>query len=116
MSWYHILYDFFIYGLLTYSLFLLAFYIFVAFYSVGETRRYLRKTSFTDYKIIAASSDVPGISILAPAYNEGTTIIENVRSLLSIHYNDLELIVINDGSKDDTLRQLIDTFDLREIT
>ena len=69
MSWYHILYEFFIYGLLTYSLLLLGFYIFVAFYSVGETRRYLRKTSFTDYKIIAASQHVPGISILAPAYN-----------------------------------------------
>jgi len=116
MTWYHILYDFFIYGLLTYSIFLLAFYIFIAVYSVGETRRYLRKTSFTDYKIIAASSHVPGISILAPAYNEGTTIIENVQSLLSIHYNDLELIVINDGSKDDTLQQLIDAFDLKEIT
>ena len=116
MSWYHILYEFFIYGLLTYSILLLFFYIFVAFYSVGETRRYLRKTSFTDYKIIAASQQVPGISILAPAYNEGTTIIQNVKSLLSIHYNDLELIVINDGSKDDTLQKLIDGFDLKEIT
>src|SRR5215208_2788133 len=116
MTWYHILYNFFIYGLLTYSIILLVFYIFIAFYSVGETRRYLRKTSFTDYKIIAASSQVPGISLLAPAYNEGTTIIENVKSLLGIHYNDLELIVINDGSKDDTLQKLIDGFDLKEIT
>jgi len=116
MTWYHILYNFFIYGLLTYSIILLVFYIFIAFYSVGETRRYLRKTSFTDYKIIAASSQVPGISLLAPAYNEGTTIIENVKSLLGIHYNNLELIVINDGSKDDTLQQLIDAFDLKEIT
>ena len=116
MTWYSILYDFFIYGLLTYSICLLVFYIFIAFYSIGETRRYLRKTSFTDYKIIAASSQVPGISILAPAYNEGTTIIENVKSLLGIHYNNLELIVINDGSKDDCLQQLIDAFDLKEIT
>src|SRR5205085_7832746 len=111
MTWYQILYEFFIYGLLTYSILLLGFYLFIALYSIGETRRYLRKTSFTDYKVIAASGHVPSISILAPAYNEGATIIENVKSLLSIHYNNLELIVINDGSKDDSLQQLIDAFD-----
>jgi peptidoglycan-N-acetylglucosamine deacetylase len=116
MTWYHILYNFFIYGLLTYSILLLLFYVFVAYYAAGETRRHLRKASFTDYKIIASSSYVPGISILAPAYNEGATIIESVRSLLNIHYNNLELIVINDGSKDDTLQKLIDGFDLKEIT
>ena len=75
MTWYQILYDIFIYGLLAYSILLLGFYIFIGFYSIGETRRYLRKASFTDYKIIAASQQVPGISILAPAYNEATTII-----------------------------------------
>jgi cellulose synthase/poly-beta-1,6-N-acetylglucosamine synthase-like glycosyltransferase len=55
------------------------------------------------------------MSILAPAYNEEATIVDNVRSLLSIHYNNLELIIINDGSKDSSLQKLIDEYDLRKI-
>lgn len=54
----------------------------------------------------------PGISLLAPAYNEETTIVESVRSLLALHYPNFEVIVINDGSADGTLRQLIKAFEL----
>lgn len=112
MSWQTILLEFFTYGILVYSVALLSSYLFIGLYSIGETRQYLRKNSFTDYRILAASNELPGISVLAPAYNEGNTIIENVRSLLSIHYNNLEIIIINDGSKDDCLEKLIKAYDL----
>ncbi|PZR24741.1 MAG: glycosyl transferase family 2 [Citrobacter freundii] len=115
MSWQQALVDFFTYGILLYSVILLAFYLFIAIYSIGETRHYIRKSSFTDYSILAVSEKAPSISILAPAYNEGANIIENVRSLLSIHYNHMELIVINDGSKDDSLQKLIDAYELVEV-
>src|SRR3569832_2448159 len=55
------------------------------------------------------------MSIIAPAYNEGANIIENVRSLLSIHYNNLEVIIINDGSKDDSLEKLVGAYDLYKV-
>lgn len=113
--WYEIVYYFFTYGMLLYSITLLAFYIFIGIYSIGETKKYLRKNSFTDFNILASSPQAPAVSILAPAYNEGVTIIENVRSLLSIHYNRLELIVINDGSKDDSLQKLINAYDLQQV-
>ena len=45
----------------------------------------------------------PGVSIIAPAYNEELTISQSVRSLLSNDYPTLEVIIINDGSKDRTL-------------
>ena len=44
-----------------------------------------------------------GVSVVAPAYNEEATIIENIRSLLSLHYGNYEVIIINDGSKDNTV-------------
>lgn len=47
------------------------------------------------------------VSILAPAYNEGQNIVQNAQSLLSLHYGKFEVILINDGSKDDTLEKLI---------
>ena len=110
-----IIYNFFVYGILIYSILLLLFYLFIAVFSIGEIRQYLQKSSFTDYSILASSEYAPSISILAPAFNEGANIIENVRSLLSIHYNNMELIVINDGSKDDTLERLIESYDLVKI-
>ncbi|HVN00744.1 MAG TPA: glycosyltransferase family 2 protein [Caulobacteraceae bacterium] len=57
----------------------------------------------------------PPIALLAPAYNEALTVAESVRSLLSIRYPEFEIIVINDGSTDETLQILIDTFSL-ELT
>lgn len=112
MTWQRIIFDVLTYGILLYSLLLLFFYLFIGIYSIGEIRKYLRINSFADFRVLAASEQLPGISILAPAYNEAANIIENVRSLLSIHYNTLEVIVINDGSKDDSLNKLIVAYDL----
>ena len=113
--WKLVLYDFFSYGVLIYSVTILISYIFIAIFAIGETRRYLRKNSFTDYSLIASSPYAPSVSILAPAYNEGLNIVENIRSLLNINYNQLELIVINDGSKDDSMQQLIKAYDLHQV-
>lgn len=41
------------------------------------------------------------ISVLVPAFNEETTIVATVESLLQISYGEFEIIVINDGSKED---------------
>ena len=61
------------------------------------------------------SDAAPPIALLAPAYNEAMTIAESVRSLLSLHYPSFEVIVINDGSRDETLQVLVDTFELRPV-
>jgi cellulose synthase/poly-beta-1,6-N-acetylglucosamine synthase-like glycosyltransferase len=101
-------------GIFLYTLLLVSSYFFIAAYSIGETKRYLYKNNFTDYRLLATSPHAPSISVLAPAYNESNTIVENVRSLLSVYYNNLELIVINDGSKDDSLQRLIDAYQLEK--
>ncbi len=48
----------------------------------------------------------PPVSILVPAHNEAATISSSIRSLLQINYREFEIIVINDGSKDETLETL----------
>jgi cellulose synthase/poly-beta-1,6-N-acetylglucosamine synthase-like glycosyltransferase len=55
------------------------------------------------------------MSLLVPAYNEAETIVESVRSLLTLRYADYEIIVVNDGSLDATLVRLVGAFDLRRV-
>lgn len=55
------------------------------------------------------------ISIVVPAFNEETTIIDNIMSLLDLNYPEFEVIVVNDGSKDGTLAKIIQHFKLRKI-
>jgi len=62
-----------------------------------------------------ASPFYPGIGIVVPAYNEETTIVESVRSMLSLNYPELEVVVVNDGSTDATLSRLQENFDLEAV-
>ena len=61
---------------------------------------------------VMRSPATPGISIVAPAYNEEATVAESVRSLLLLNYPLFEVVLVNDGSKDRTLDVAIRTFDL----
>jgi cellulose synthase/poly-beta-1,6-N-acetylglucosamine synthase-like glycosyltransferase len=55
---------------------------------------------------------LPSISIVVPAYGEEATIVENVNSLMNLRYPDYEVIVVNDGSPDDTMGTLVRNFEL----
>jgi len=70
----------------------------------------VKKMSFLFKKNI-----LPSISIIAPAYNEEAGIIESINSLLTLRYPDYDLIVINDGSTDNTLNKVINHFNLEKV-
>ena len=111
LHWLSILNNiFFIYACLLFAL-----YLFNAVMSVLELRTYSNKNKFVDYKSILSFEKLPTVSIIAPAYNEEMTIIENVKCLLSIQYQNFEIIIVNDGSKDKSLQKLIDYFDLVKV-
>ena len=62
--------------------------------------------------MLAVSRFAPGVSILVPAYNESGGLADAVRSLLALDYPEFEVIVVNDGSTDDTLDRLVDALEL----
>lgn len=87
-------------------------YVILAAISSSALKEYFKRNRFVRYSNLLALPDAPSISLIAPAYNEGMTIQENVHSLLSINYNNYDVIVVNDGSKDNSMEVLTKAFDL----
>lgn len=52
-------------------------------------------------------SSLPMVSIVIPAYNEGIVIQAAIRYLLQLDYINYEIIVVDDGSSDDTYEQAL---------
>lgn len=113
--WLYYVLETFKYLFLVYAILVFSSYVLLAILSTNETIDYVRKNSFINYKDISSSRVAPSISIIAPAYNESLNIVENVRSLLSSHYVNYDVIIVNDGSKDDSLEKLIATYDLVKV-
>ena len=57
---------------------------------------------------------IPPVTIIVPAYNEERVIAQSVRSLLATKYARFEVVVVNDGSTDHTLDELLRSFSLHK--
>lgn len=102
-------------GILVYFLLINAVYMLFVVMSAFGILRHFRWTRFLQTQDIFSSPMAKPISIIAPAFNEEAGIVESVRSLLSLEYPQFEVIVVNDGSTDTTLAQLVETFSLKPV-
>ncbi len=100
---------------LVYACILFLIYFSTAILSVLSLRSYVSKNENIDYKSMLSFQNLPSVSIIAPAYNEEETIVENIKCLLAIQYPDFEIIVVNDGSKDNSMPKIIEYFDLIQV-
>ncbi|MBP7496923.1 MAG: glycosyltransferase family 2 protein [Bacteroidales bacterium] len=101
--------------ILFYSITIITSYVILAIISAFVLIKYLKKNSFIDYNVILSSPYAPSISIVAPAFNESATIVDNIRALLLLYYPNFEVIIVNDGSKDDSLEKTIAAYDLELV-
>ena len=85
------------------------------FLSLLQIRRRYQLDYNEPYEELLNSEYTKPVSILVPAYNESVGIYGSIRSLLSIEYPEFEIIVINDGSTDDTLEKLMSKLKLIEV-
>jgi cellulose synthase/poly-beta-1,6-N-acetylglucosamine synthase-like glycosyltransferase len=54
------------------------------------------------------------VSILVPAHNEEVSIVDSVQSLLALQFPEFEIVVVSDGSEDETIERLVGAFALAE--
>lgn len=106
-------------GILIFNYFILFFavsvmssYLILAYISSKSLKSYLKRNRLVNYDHLLSFENCPRISLIAPAYNEERTLEENVKSLLAINYNHFDVIVVNDGSKDNSMTLLKEKFQL----
>lgn len=90
-------------------------YCILAMLSYYAIKKYLNTKNYIPNNVIIKSNYIPGVSVIAPAFNEGATVVYNVKSLLSLTYPKYEVVLVNDGSSDDTLEKLIQEFELIKV-
>ena len=88
-------------------------YVWIFMISLRSLWLFLRRSFFADYSQIRRSDLTLPVSLLVPAHNEARTIVASLSSLLRLNYGEYEIVVINDGSTDETLQRLTETFALR---
>lgn len=99
-------------------------------YFVGLTAGYIAQFVAAVFGVIQVRRDLEGsspenvslrgratlpISIMVPAHNEELTVVESVRALLNLRYPQHEVVVVNDGSEDETLARLRTAFALEPV-
>src|SRR5207249_3648992 len=92
-----------------------SFYALLLVLSIPEIWEQTRLAEDEDFQRLMQSDALPPITILVPAHNESATIEASVTAILTLEYRNFEIIVVNDGSKDDTLERLRNAFDLYEV-
>jgi cellulose synthase/poly-beta-1,6-N-acetylglucosamine synthase-like glycosyltransferase len=80
-----------------------------------EFARHLRRIPFAGSDDMFRSPLTLPVSVIMPAYNEGPGIVAAVQAMTALRYPRYEVVVVDDGSSDDTFERLRRHFDLVEV-
>jgi cellulose synthase/poly-beta-1,6-N-acetylglucosamine synthase-like glycosyltransferase len=90
-------------------------YLFLFLYSFFAVLHSQEELEAGHLDILLKSDALPTVSIIVPVFNEATNIVFCIQTLLNLTYRNKNLIIINDGSTDDTLDALKRVFRLSPI-
>lgn len=80
-----------------------------------ETIRSFKEAEYTNVETLINKKKLVPITVIMPAYNEQKRILNSALSVLQSVYQNLNFIIVNDGSTDETLALLTNTFLLYEV-
>ena len=104
--------EFFFFYMFLYALVFFATTLFSAF----NLDDFFKRKKHMSQTVINNKANYIPISILVPAYNEEVTIVDSINSLLNLDYPAYEIIIVNDGSKDKTVTEVIENFNLKQVS
>jgi cellulose synthase/poly-beta-1,6-N-acetylglucosamine synthase-like glycosyltransferase len=90
-------------------------YLLLILMAAGGFVAHLRRLEHAGREETVSSQLAPGVSLLVPAYNEAAGIVPSVQAMLALRYPRHEIVVIDDGSTDDTFERLRAAFDLVRV-
>lgn len=84
--------------------------------TLGAVNLYLhnRRRKYSDYRRYTKSKHMIPVSVIIPAFEEETVILNSVKNALALDYPEYEVVVVNDGSTDQTLAKLCEEFRLHK--
>lgn len=103
------------YFFLAYLVLLNGSYLLMSVIAIRTLIRYARRMRLLDIHQQIAAAISPPIAIIAPMYNEEAVCVDSARSLLGIDYPSYEVVLVNDGSKDDTLNEIVRAFEMSPV-
>jgi cellulose synthase/poly-beta-1,6-N-acetylglucosamine synthase-like glycosyltransferase len=103
------------YAILTYFVLINTSYLVLIVLAWIEFTHHLRRVPFAGHEETYRSQLTQPVSVLVPAYNESAGIVQSVQAMLALRYPVFEVIVIDDGSTDDTFERLDEEYDLIEV-
>ncbi|MHB0962229.1 MAG: glycosyltransferase family 2 protein [Gemmatimonadaceae bacterium] len=102
-------------AILVYFILLNSFYALLLLLSFPELWTHFQLADDEYFARVLATDALPPISVLVPAYNEEVSIASSVLSFLTLAYPRHEVVLVNDGSKDRTMDELVRAYDLYEV-
>ena len=80
-----------------------------------EFAQHLRRAPFAGADDMFRSPLTLPVTVIVPAHNEGPGIVAAVQAMTSLRYPRYEIVVVDDGSTDETFEKLRTQFDLIEV-
>ena len=109
------LFDYFNTIILIYLVVTVVVYSLLMVFSLYSVSLHAKQASAEDFGWLLTSPATPPVALIVPAFNEQDAIVQTLRTLIELNYPRKEIVVVDDGSTDETVARVIEHFQLSRM-